>query len=218
MASTPGHEFFGFVIKELERYSRAWYQASRHMEIVSSTGPTFLWSAFLHYRGKPSVALVPPAVWGKCTVCHPQCAEMAGAFFRHLSGGSWHTADSRAINNGILCHPILLMLLGAMLLSALRRRVMWVPLTAILALYVFQDFLDIDMWFAPFVWLMGVGKHGGGVAERARWDLPPAVEAGAGAAASAAKHALAGGAVNSSGATAAGASAAAAPPPLERGY
>ncbi|KAG8461561.1 hypothetical protein KFE25_001165 [Diacronema lutheri] len=160
MASTPGHEFFGYVIKELERYSSTWYHGTRHVTIVTSTGPTFLWSAFLHYTGKNAVALVPAAVWGKCTVCHPHCAEMAGAFFRHLSGGSWHTGDSKAINNGLICHPILLMVLALLALSAIRRRITWLPLGAVAAVYFFQDWLDVDMWFAPFAWLMGVGRHG----------------------------------------------------------
>lgn len=159
MASTPGHDFFSFVTNELGRYSKAWYHLSRHVTIVSSTGPTFLWSAFLHYRGAASIALVPSDVWGKCTVCHPQCAEVAGSFFRHLSGGSWHTADSKAINNAILCHPILLMILGALVASAALRRVLWLPLTSVICLYAVQDHVDIDMWFAPFAWLMGLGAH-----------------------------------------------------------
>lgn len=160
MASTPGHEFFGFVIKELERHATSWYHGSRHVSIVTSTGPTFLWSAFLHYEGRHSVALVPSAVWGKCTVCHPRCAEVAGAFFRHLSGGSWHTSDSKAINNGLICHPILLAVLAVLGLSAARRRILWLPLGCVGAAWSFQAHLDIDMWLAPFAWLMGVGTHG----------------------------------------------------------
>ncbi|KAJ1618392.1 nucleotide-diphospho-sugar transferase [Pavlovales sp. CCMP2436] len=177
MASTPGHEFFAFAIKELERYSQTWYHGTRHVTIVSSTGPTFLWSAFLHYRGTNSVALVPAAVWGKCTVCHPLCAEMAGAFFRHLSGGSWHTGDSKAINNALICHPILLAIGSTLALSAVRMRVMWVPLIAVASAYLFQDWLDIDMWFAPVAWLMGRGKHGSAAAPKLLPGEQPGAEA-----------------------------------------
>jgi nucleoside permease NupC len=86
---------------------------------------------------------------------------MAGAFFRHLSGGSWHTADSKAVNAIFICNPVGLSVFAVLALSAVLRRMLWAPLGVVGVVWIFQNSLDIDMWFAPVAWLMGVGSHGG---------------------------------------------------------
>jgi mannosyltransferase OCH1-like enzyme len=92
MAGVPGHPFWEQALRALPHYARAWYHVGKHATVLTSTGPTFLWSMYMQ-NGK-GITLVPASVWGKCSVCQSGCAS---SFFAHGSGSSWHSMDSKII-------------------------------------------------------------------------------------------------------------------------
>ena len=106
MAAEKGHPFFAHVITQLASYQHAWYHVMRHWEIVTSTGPTFIWSVFDRYpeEKKQGIVVVPAPVWGKCSICKTACRVTEYGNLRHLVGDSWHKWDSFIINYVILCN------------------------------------------------------------------------------------------------------------------
>ena len=73
MASTAGHPFMDFALRQLPRYSRAWYHISKHNTVLSSTGSTFIWAVHMTWarghEGMDAARLLPAADWGKCSYC-----------------------------------------------------------------------------------------------------------------------------------------------------
>jgi len=106
MASVKGADFFEMVIHNLADYQNAWYHVSRHWQIVTSTGPTFIWTLWMNYEGSSTVATIDAPVWAKCSICTTNCHTLSGGFFQHVKGDSWHRWDSTAFTYVFFCHPV----------------------------------------------------------------------------------------------------------------
>lgn len=89
MAAPPGDPFFAHVVHRLApnnvtRIGRL----GRHMHIVSTTGPLFLWNAYSAYHAPQTVTLLASRIWGKCSLCQPAAASTL-PYFQHALGDSW---------------------------------------------------------------------------------------------------------------------------------
>eukprot|EP00937_MAST-01D_sp_MAST-1D-sp2_P003736 g3736.t1 len=124
MASTKGHPFFAHVISKLKEYQHAWYHFTRHWEIVTATGPTFIWSVFDRFASdrKAGMLVVPARVWGKCSICKTSCRVSEYGYLQHLVGDSWHKWDSFIINYIVLCNTVPLVIALYIVISALQSR------------------------------------------------------------------------------------------------
>lgn len=73
MASTAGHPFMDYALRQLPRYKDRWYHLSKHNTVLSSTGSTFIWVMHMTWvRDFPeadAARLLPAADWGKCSYC-----------------------------------------------------------------------------------------------------------------------------------------------------
>ena len=83
VAATPGHPFLSFALRELPTYARRWYHVTRHFEVLTSTGSTFIWAmhmrwARMHSR-EVAASLIPAPDWGKCSYCEAGRAAAAPA-------------------------------------------------------------------------------------------------------------------------------------------
>ena len=83
VAATPGHPFLSFALRELPTYARRWYHVTRHFEVLTSTGSTFIWAmhmrwARMHAR-EVAASLIPAPDWGKCSYCEAGRAADAAA-------------------------------------------------------------------------------------------------------------------------------------------
>jgi mannosyltransferase OCH1-like enzyme len=119
MVSVANGSFFHFVASSLPAHASRWYHVTRHWEILTSTGPTFLWKQLSQYGGPETVSVIPASVWGKCSICASQCPLVSKAYFRHLTGDSWHAWDSTLMTYGFFCHPNLTTFAAAFLVFLL---------------------------------------------------------------------------------------------------
>ena len=107
MASVPGSPFFRHVIDQLPSHANKWYQVTRHWKIMTSTGPTFIWSLYDAWTGdKSRVNIVPASHWGKCSICKRRCRDIDTSPLHHLTGNSWFAIDSFIMNYVIMCNTV----------------------------------------------------------------------------------------------------------------
>ncbi|EDQ88680.1 uncharacterized protein MONBRDRAFT_8658 [Monosiga brevicollis MX1] len=120
MASVPNHPFMKLVTEELGPHANRWYHFTRHWQILTSTGPTFIWKLADEWGGP--YLRVPASVWGKCKICQSSCPVLRDGYLRHLHGDSWHNWDSWFFTYVIFCHQYTLILLGTALALAVAMR------------------------------------------------------------------------------------------------
>eukprot|EP00049_Salpingoeca_infusionum_P019590 m.362570 g.362570 ORF g.362570 m.362570 type:complete len:336 (+) comp20645_c0_seq1:86-1093(+) len=116
MASAKEHPFFEQVIHALGANAHRWMHFTRHWEIVTSTGPYFIWDQANLYKDQSEILRVPASVWGKCKMCDPTCPLVPNAYFQHLHGDSWHDWDSFFFTYVLMCHQYEWCLIGTCVL------------------------------------------------------------------------------------------------------
>jgi mannosyltransferase OCH1-like enzyme len=116
MACTKNNAFMKHVTGQLESYANRWYHFTRHWQILTSTGPTFIWKVADAYTGSDAILRVPASVWGKCMICASSCPVVEEGYFQHLHGDSWHNWDSWLFTYVIFCHHYTMIFLGWLLL------------------------------------------------------------------------------------------------------
>lgn len=150
MASTRNHPFFESVIRDLPRYSGNYLP--RHFQILTSTGPTFLWASYMRWSRKTNMssALLPSKAWGKCSYCTQGSEE--NPYFVHGKGSSWHASDSQIILE-LFCRIDSLVAFAAVVFYTLGkcRHVMKIIFFAMLHNAMGNIFLEA-LIARPFVW------------------------------------------------------------------
>eukprot|EP00056_Hartaetosiga_gracilis_P016107 m.3870 g.3870 ORF g.3870 m.3870 type:complete len:371 (+) comp3756_c0_seq1:16-1128(+) len=106
MAAVPGNAFMKLLTESLTSYANRWYHISRHWQIITSTGPAFVWHVASTYKGP--MLRIPASVWGKCKICDKACPVVPGGYLKHLHGDSWHSWDSYLFNYVIFCHQYIM--------------------------------------------------------------------------------------------------------------
>eukprot|EP00730_Choanoeca_flexa_P010356 TRINITY_DN17613_c0_g1_i1.p1 TRINITY_DN17613_c0_g1~~TRINITY_DN17613_c0_g1_i1.p1 ORF type:complete len:327 (+),score=54.68 TRINITY_DN17613_c0_g1_i1:175-1155(+) len=112
MACTKHNPFMKHVTESLESHADRWFHFFRHWQILTSTGPTFLWGIADSYKGDDKILRVPASVWGKCMICASSCPVVEEGYFQHLHGDSWHNWDSWLFTYVIFCHHYTAIFLG----------------------------------------------------------------------------------------------------------
>ena len=80
---------------------------SQHFEIMFSAGSS-RYSMFMTADEKEAgttIARIKLGEWGACSLCYSYCPLVAGAFFEHEVGNSWHSYDTMFLNF-LSCHPL----------------------------------------------------------------------------------------------------------------
>jgi inositol phosphorylceramide mannosyltransferase catalytic subunit len=150
MASAPRSDFMRHVTEQLIPYANRWYHVTRHWQIITSTGPTFIWKVANSYGGPSRILRVPASVWGKCVICASSCEDVPDAYFHHLHGDSWHNFDSWFFTYVLFCHKYTATALGVALIAALllRQNIKpWALLNRDLLLYSAVCFLILMLFF-----------------------------------------------------------------------
>ena len=80
---------------------------SQHFEIMFSAGSSRYSMHMVSDEKKAgtTVARIALGEWGACSLCYSSCVPVAGAFFEHLIGNSWHSYDTMFLNF-LSCHPL----------------------------------------------------------------------------------------------------------------
>lgn len=114
MASVKNDAFMEHLTHQLESYANRWYHVSRHWQILTSTGPTFIWKVANEYEAEhgQSILRVPASVWGKCVICASMCPALENGYLRHLHGDSWHNWDSWFFTYVLFCHQYTMIMIG----------------------------------------------------------------------------------------------------------
>ncbi|KOO25005.1 glycosyltransferase family 32 protein [Chrysochromulina tobinii] len=146
VAATPGHPFLSFALRELPTYARRWYHVTRHFEVLTSTGSTFIWAmhmrwARMHSR-EVAASLIPAPDWA------------------HGEGSSWHASDSTIVLLAF-CHSHTVLALALVVLTwrwtGSRRRAALVGLAMLVSVSV-QHALGLVLLETfvgrPIVWLL----------------------------------------------------------------
>ena len=122
MAASEHNDFMRYLTTQLQPYANKWYHVTRHWQIITSTGPTFIWKMANQYDGPSSMLRVPASVWGKCLICQDTCPVVEGGYLRHLVGDSWHDWDSFFFTYILFCHQVTLVMAALVLLVVLTKR------------------------------------------------------------------------------------------------
>eukprot|EP01147_Barroeca_monosierra_P004544 gene4544-8566_t len=122
MAATARNDFMYFLTTQLEGNANRWFHLTRHWQIITSTGPTFIWRMANLYTGPARITRIPASVWGKCLICGDTCPVVEGGYLRHLVGDSWHNWDSFLFTYVIFCHQTALIALFLFLFILITQR------------------------------------------------------------------------------------------------
>ena len=123
MAATRArHPFYLHLMLRLHArgLSSTWFSwLGRHMHIMSTTSPLFLWLSYGAYHAPDAagIALLAPDQWNTCSLCdsssssssHIKKTQQHGtraATFIHVKGNSWHKLDSTFWAYGVRCYGV----------------------------------------------------------------------------------------------------------------
>lgn len=101
MASAPGHPFWRQYLKEMTESVPLWGNFSKHLTIMSSTGPLRLTWTVKKY--KPDFSYMPNKLVMPCSVCDVGKCDVSQSLLSPLKGQSWCSWDSHLLNF-LLCN------------------------------------------------------------------------------------------------------------------
>lgn len=95
VSAAPGHPFWRACIEEMKK-GAPWYAVTKHLEVFLSTGPFML--DRVYQQNKDAVHILKN-VSVSCDVCQVgQCKNDTSYYVKPITGNSWHSWDSTAMN------------------------------------------------------------------------------------------------------------------------